>query len=57
MSPEGRNEGRSAAHPTQRETGVVAELSEVLRAEVGQLVVLPVAPEELDGIELGGYAR
>src|SRR6201987_454431 len=37
--------------------GVIAELSEIARAEVGQRVMLPVTPDVLYRIELGGIAR
>jgi dTDP-4-amino-4,6-dideoxygalactose transaminase len=53
LSPEGGDEDRPAAHPTQGETGVVAELGEVLRAQIGQLVLLPMAPRNSTGLSSG----
>jgi hypothetical protein len=34
-------------------TGELAEFGKIFRAEVGQLMLLPVRPEKLDGTELG----
>ena len=51
MLPEGDQEGGSPAHAAQRATGVIAELGEVVWAEVGQLVMFPIAPDVLHRIE------
>ena len=51
MLPEGHHQGWPAAHAAQRATGVIAELGEVVWAEVGQLVMFPIAPDVLHRIE------
>jgi hypothetical protein len=55
--PEGLDQRAAPPHAPERTACMVAEVAEVLRAEVGQLVVLPVPPDELDGIQLGGICR
>jgi quercetin dioxygenase-like cupin family protein len=40
------------AHSPQRPTGVIAELSEIARAEVGQFMMLPIAPYVLHRVEV-----
>src|ERR1700676_5244495 len=50
LFPEGADQSGPAAHAAQSAARVSAELSEVLRTEVGQLVLLPVRPEILDRV-------
>jgi len=57
LLPEGTDQSRSAAHPAQRPAGVFAQLAETCRAEIGQLVLLPVRPQVFDGIQFRGVAR
>ena len=52
LLPKSRNEGRAAAHPTQGALCLVAQLREVFRTQVGQLVLLEMAPEVLGRIQL-----
>lgn len=54
MFPEGADEDRAPTHATQHVSGVDAGLAEVLGAEIGQLVMLPVAPNALDRVQLRG---
>ena len=54
MFPEGCDERWPPPHPAQRRAGSVTQLPEVLRAEVWQLVMFPVAPDVLCRIQLGG---
>ena len=46
MPPERAHQGWAAAHAPQCAARLIAELAEVARAEVGQLVVFPVVPPE-----------
>jgi hypothetical protein len=60
LFPEGSDQLRPvdfAADALERLGGKVAELPDVLRAEVGQLVPFPVGPEIFDGIKLRGIGR
>jgi len=41
----------------KRLAGMITELSEVMGAEVGQLMMFPIAPDVLYRIEFGGVAR
>jgi len=50
LFPEGADQSGPTAHAAQSAARLSAELSEVLRTEVGQLVLLPVRPEILDRI-------
>ena len=50
LFPEGADQSGPTAHAAQSAASVSAELSEVLRTEVGQLVLLPVRPEILDRV-------
>src|SRR5271167_3147495 len=52
LLPEGADQGRAAAHPPERPAGMNAELSEVLRTEVGQLMLFPVRPQILHRVQL-----
>ena len=53
LFPEGLDERRAAAHPAERRPRRAAQLAEVLGAEVGQFVLLGVAPDVFDRIEFG----
>ena len=55
--PETVDESRAAAHAAQRPACMVAEFSEITRAEIGQFVMFPVAPDVLYRIELRRVAR
>jgi hypothetical protein len=57
LFPEGDNQAGAATHPEQRFAGVGTEFPEVLGAEVWERVLLPVAPEVLDRVELGCVTR
>ena len=57
MLPEGHYQHGPAAHPSQRVSGVIAELTEVMRAEVGQLVMFPITPDVLHRVEFRGVGR
>ena len=57
MLPERANQPRALAHAGQGSAGIVTELSKVPRAEVGQLMLLPVPPEVFDGVELRRIRR
>jgi hypothetical protein len=57
LLPEGHHRGGVAAHAAQSLTGPSAELTEVVGAEVGQLVMFPVAPDVLHRIEFGRVGR
>ena len=57
LLPEGGDERRAATHATKGSATKRAELDEIPGAEVGQLVLLPVAPEVLHRIELGSIGR
>jgi hypothetical protein len=50
--PKGRDQRPTATHPAQRTFRRCLQLSEVARAEVGDLVRLQGAPDVLDGIHL-----
>ena len=57
---EGGNEGGPGFAPSDAFEGLagrVAEFPEVLRAEVGEFVFLPIGPEVLDRIEFRGVGR
>ena len=41
--PEGPDEARAPAHAAQRAAGLITELAEVARAEVGKFVIFPVS--------------
>ncbi len=51
MPPAGARQGWAPAHAPQGAAGLIAELGEIARAEVGQFVVFPVAPYVFDRIE------
>jgi pimeloyl-ACP methyl ester carboxylesterase len=51
LPPEGDHQSRTTAHPAQRLARVMAQLPEVLRAEVGQLVLFPVRPQIFDRVQ------
>ncbi len=53
MFPEGWDKGFAALRAPEPGAGNGAEFGEVLGREVGHLVLLPVCPQILDGIELG----
>jgi hypothetical protein len=57
MLPEGHHEHGPAAHPSQRVSSVIAELTEVMRAEVRQLVMFPITPDVFHRIEFRGIGR
>ena len=57
MLPESHHQHGPAAHPSQRVASVIAELTEVMRAEVRQLVVFPITPDVLHRIEFWGIGR
>src|SRR5208337_610837 len=46
-----------AAHPPKRVASMITELTEVVGAEVGQLMMFPIAPDVLHRIEFGGITR
>ena len=50
LFPKGADQSGPTAHAAQSVASVNAELSEGLRTEVGQLVLLPVRPEILDRV-------
>jgi hypothetical protein len=50
LFPKGADQSGPTAHAAQSAASVNAELSEVLRTEVGQLMLLPVRPQILDRI-------
>jgi hypothetical protein len=45
LSPEGSQQGWAPADAPQSAARLIAELAEIARAEVGQLVMFPVAPD------------
>src|SRR5262249_15862854 len=51
------HQGGPTAHARQGAAGMVAELDEIARTKVGQLVMLPVAPDVLHRIEFGRIGR
>ena len=57
MLPEGHHQHGPAAHASQRVSSVIAELTEVTRAEVGQLVMFPITPDVFHWIEFWGIGR
>ena len=57
LPPEGSDERRAATHAFKSPDGMVAQFGERLRTEVGKLMVLPIPPYVLHGIELGGISR
>ena len=57
LAPRRPYEGGPAAHARERVAGVMAELGEIARTEVGQFVMLPVTPNVLHRIEFGGATR
>lgn len=54
LFPKRRDQGGAALYSSQRPSSMTAELSVVLGTEVWKLMVLPVAPQVLDRIQLGG---
>src|SRR5574337_194344 len=57
LLPEGRDQRGPALHRLRAPTREVADLLPICGAEVGDLVLLQVGPDRLDGIELGGVRR
>jgi hypothetical protein len=57
LLPEGGNERRAATHAAQGTDGVMTELAQVLRAEIGKFVLLEMAEDVLVGIQLRGISR
>lgn len=57
LFPKRPHPSRSALHAAQRSARKGAELREVLGAEVGQLMVLPMSPHRLDRVELRRIRR
>ena len=57
LFPEGFDQSRTPAHPPQRLARRPAQLGKVLGAKIGQLVLLAVAPDVFDGIELRRVGR
>ena len=55
--PEGADQRWTPPHATQGTARVMTELGEIARAEVGQFVMLPVAPEVLHRIEFRRVGR
>jgi hypothetical protein len=51
LLPEGGDESGSTTKPAQRTASAFAELPQIPRADVGQLVMLPVTPEVFDRIQ------
>lgn len=57
MFPEGGDQRRTPAHFSKSVTCKAAELRIILRTEIGQFMMLPVAPKVFDRVELGGVGR
>ena len=57
LPPEGSDERRTATHAFKSPDSMIAQFGERLRTEVGKLMVLPIPPYVLHGIELGGISR
>src|SRR5208283_4156172 len=57
LPPERRDQFWSALHGLEPTTRVVADLSDVARAQVGNLVLLQVRPDRFDRVELGRVGR
>jgi hypothetical protein len=57
LLPEGSDESSATLSALELGAGEGAELVEILGTEVRQVVLLPVGPEVLDGIELGRIGR
>src|SRR5574337_1209049 len=57
LLPEGANQFRSALHRLQATAREVADLGQVSRAQVGDLVLLQVGPDRFDRIQFGGVGR
>ena len=57
MLPESHHQHGPAAHPAQPVSSVIAELAEVMGAEVRQLVMFPIAPDVFHRIEFWGIGR
>ena len=55
--PEGADQRWTPPHATQGTARVMTELGEIARAEVGQFVMLPVAPDVLHRIEFRRVGR
>src|SRR6516164_3664561 len=55
--PEGADQRWTPPHATQGTARVMTELGEIARAEVGQFVMLPVAPDVLHRIEFRRVSR
>ena len=51
------NERRTATHAFEGAYGMITEIGECLRTEVGKLMVFPVPPDVFRGIELWGVGR
>jgi hypothetical protein len=56
LLPEGADQSGPAAHAAQSKASVSANLPEILRTEVGQLVLLPCAHRYSTGFNSGAYA-
>src|SRR5713101_6246143 len=57
LLPERAHQARAPAHAAQCAARLIAALAEIARAEVGQLVMFPVAPDIFDRIEFRGVGR
>jgi len=57
LLPERLDQVRPALHGLQSTTREVTDLSDRGRAQVGDLVLLQVGPDGLDGVELGRIGR
>ena len=57
MLPEGTDQGWATAHPAQRPAGVLAQLAEADKAEVGQLVLFLVRPQIFDRVQFRSAYR
>lgn len=53
MLPERPDQTGAATHPLQRAEGVYAQLAQILRAEIGQFVLLEMAPDVFGRIQFG----
>lgn len=57
LFPEGFHQGGTAAHPPQRLARGPSQLGEILRAEIGQFVLLAVSPDVFDRIQFRRIGR
>src|SRR5580692_9523310 len=57
LFPERANQSCPTLHRAQVSTGALGEITQVTRAVVGHRVVLQIAPDALDRIELGRIGR